>query len=685
MRKSIVCIIGLSVLFSGFGFVGLSGSDTKNGDAGVISPDDFPDISAYYYTVAQHSGLGNLDTDTNRWQVLPTERNEEYPIGTIIWQYTITGGSDNSPKAIAAIPDINNDGIDDIVICSEDNNIRCFSGDAIGSGDVLWTHNIYSGNIYSQNGLAITEDINSDGYNEVVVGTTGGDRSIECLSGLNGNTIWTHDTHEYGSGGWVYQVDCRYDYNNDDVIDVLAVCGDDSTDTGPKRAYCLNGLTGLSIWERPFGGPGFAVMGVEDFTGDDHPDAVAGCSDQYETDGFAIGINGATGAQAWSFPAAGSSVWGVEQLNDVTGDGTPDVIIGDFSGHVYGLNAATGAEAFSLTVGSVIITRLERLNDVNDDGYVDIIPAHSTVDTTQVISGYDGQIIWSHAVADQPWNVAPCSDISGDGVDDVFVGTLYQTNYVYFLNGVDGSELTSPISYGEAVDSIASIPDVIGDGSMEMVAGGRDGRVTCYSGGEVTQQQVSIIANFSGVPLSGEAPLTVQFTDRSVAENTTINQWRWDFDNDGSIDSLVQNPSWYYSEPGNYTVSLTVSDGDITDTETKERYITVVPPGGQSALEIGNVTGGLLKISAEIKNTGTVDASLVNWSININKGIVLLGRTASGSIASLPGGGAEIVTDRPVFGFGKISITISAQEPEGDLITKTVSGTLILFFVRINT
>lgn len=681
MKKLIVCIITVSMLFSGLGLLSISGINARNTTTPLFSPEDFPDISAYYYTVAAHSALGDLNPDTNLWTVLPDVRNDEYPLGSIIWQYTISGGSDNSPKAIAAIPDINTDGVNDIVICSEDNNIRCFSGGAIGSGDVLWTHNIYSGNIYSQHGLMITEDINDDGYHEVVVGTTGGDRSIECLSGLNGNTIWTHDTHEYGSGGWVYQVDCRYDYNNDDVIDVLAVCGDDSSDTGPKRAYCLNGLTGVSIWERPLGGPGFAVIGVEDFTGDGLPDAVAGCSDESESNGFAKGINGATGVQMWSFPAAGSSVWGVEQLDDVNGDDVPDVIIGDFSGHIYGLNAASGSEEFSLTIGSVIITRLEKLNDVNDDGYADIIPAHSTVKTTQVIDGYDGDIIWSHSVADQPWNVAPCSDISGDGIDDVFVGTLYQTNYVYFLNGVDGSELTSPISYGEAVDSIASIPDVIGDNSMEMIAGGRNGKVTCFSGGEVIQQQVSITANFTATPLSGDAPLAVQFTDRSVAENTTIDTWLWDFNNDGSIDSLTQNPSWYYLEPGNYTVSLTVSDGDVTDTETKEHYITVVPPGGQSDLEIGNITGGLLKISAEIRNTGTVDATSVNWSISIDNGFVLLGKTKSGTISSLPSGEVEIITDKPVVGLGNIGITIKIQEPGGDLITKTVYAKLLLFLV----
>ncbi|MBE3137226.1 MAG: VCBS repeat-containing protein [Thermoplasmata archaeon] len=681
MRTILTYVIGISVILSGLGIIGISGMGLKSTTTTLLSPDSFPDISAYRYAVALSSSAEYPSFDANLERTQPDNRNTDYPIGSLIWQYQISGGSDNSPKAIAAIPDINGDGIDDVVICSEDNNIRCFSGGAIGTGIVLWTHNIYSGNIYSQHGLTITEDINNDGYSDVVVGTTGGDRSIECLSGLNGNTLWTHDTHEYGGGGWVYQVNCKYDYNNDSVLDVLATTGDDSSDTGPKRVYCLNGLTGVSLWERPLGGPGFAVIGVEDFTGDGIPDVLAGCSNEGETIGYGKGINGVTGAQMWSFATAGSSVWGVEQLDDISGDGVKDVIIGDFSGHIYGLNAATGSQLFTLSIGSVLIVGLENMGDMNGDGYTDIIPEHSTIHTTQVIDGYTGSVIWSHATADQPWNVAPSTDISGDAINDVFVGTLYSNNYCYFLNGVDGSELTSPIPYGEAVDAIAAIPDVVNDGSMEMVVGGRNGKVICYSGGlNATSSPPSLAADFSATPTTGTAPLTVQFTDLSTAENTTITSWKWDFDHDGTIDSTERNPSWIYNDNGTYTVSLTISDGHISDTETKEHYITVLP-AGSSILEIGNITGGVLKINAEILNKGTVNVTSVNWSITIDGKLVLLGKTKSGIIPSIPAGNSTVIVDKPVFGFGKITITITIEGPDGEPITKTVTATLLLFFI----
>nr|MBC8525874.1 PQQ-binding-like beta-propeller repeat protein [Candidatus Cloacimonadota bacterium] len=429
------------------------------------------------YSATLSISSNDPDQDPFDVSVQGTGVDEEYPIGQTLWHYQISTSWDNSPKAITPISDITGDGVDDVIVCSEDDYIRCFNGNSSGYADILWEKEIYSGSIWQQNELTTTEDINDDGYRDVVVGTPWGDRSIHLLSGKTGETIWTHDTHEYGNGGWVYQVDCSNDYNEDDVIDVLAATGGDA-----ERVYCLNGLTGISIWECPVGGPAFSVIGIEDVTGDGKTDVIAGASNEWETIGYAYCINGETGGITWAFIAAGSSVWALAQIDDITGDGIKDIIIGDFSGNIYGLDATTGGQIYSNSLSPAIITRFEKINDVNGDGHPDIVPAHSTTNIVKVIDGYTVDFIWSHPVADQPWNVARIADISGDGIDDVLVGTLFNNNYCYFLNGVDGSELES-INFGTPVDAIAAIPDIVGDGSMEMVAGGRDGAVYCYSGG----------------------------------------------------------------------------------------------------------------------------------------------------------------------------------------------------------
>ena len=74
-------------------------------------------------------------------------------------------------------------------------------------------------------------------------------------------------------------------------------------------------------------------------------------------------------------------------------------------------------------------------------------------------------------------------------------------------------------------------------------------------------------------PVSGLTPLAVQFTDETVGNPV---YWLWDFDNDGTTDSMEQHPAWIYSEPGIYSISLTVYDNtQNTDIELKNNYIEV--------------------------------------------------------------------------------------------------------------
>jgi predicted outer membrane repeat protein len=88
-------------------------------------------------------------------------------------------------------------------------------------------------------------------------------------------------------------------------------------------------------------------------------------------------------------------------------------------------------------------------------------------------------------------------------------------------------------------------------------------------------------ADFTGIPLSGNSPLEVVFSDLSLGNPTT---WLWDFDNDGFIDSNEQNPTYVYEYIGIYTVSLTVSDGNDDDNEIKVDYIDVTGTGSQNQI-----------------------------------------------------------------------------------------------------
>jgi PKD repeat protein len=89
-----------------------------------------------------------------------------------------------------------------------------------------------------------------------------------------------------------------------------------------------------------------------------------------------------------------------------------------------------------------------------------------------------------------------------------------------------------------------------------------------------TSKDMPLNADFIVSPNNIIGPVAVNFTDTSTSKQG-IRTWKWDFNNDGAIDSTLQNPSYYY-DPGTYAVSLSIEDiyGSI-DTEVKTGYIII--------------------------------------------------------------------------------------------------------------
>lgn len=78
------------------------------------------------------------------------------------------------------------------------------------------------------------------------------------------------------------------------------------------------------------------------------------------------------------------------------------------------------------------------------------------------------------------------------------------------------------------------------------------------------------VANFRVSVNTGYAPLSVIFIDLSQ-DATSLS---WDFENDGKVDSTGKTPVYVYMVPGVYTVNLTASNQDGTD--SKLTSITVL-------------------------------------------------------------------------------------------------------------
>ncbi|MDP8220546.1 MAG: LamG-like jellyroll fold domain-containing protein [Candidatus Stygibacter frigidus] len=111
-----------------------------------------------------------------------------------------------------------------------------------------------------------------------------------------------------------------------------------------------------------------------------------------------------------------------------------------------------------------------------------------------------------------------------------------------------------------------------------------------------------MLADFTANILSGNAPLEVHFYEQSIGE---ITHWAWDFENDGFIDSYLQNPIKIFDEAGLYSVRLEVSNDAIQETSItlKEEYISVTednlvsyyPFNGNAHDESGNGNDGYVE------------------------------------------------------------------------------------------
>jgi PKD repeat protein len=143
-------------------------------------------------------------------------------------------------------------------------------------------------------------------------------------------------------------------------------------------------------------------------------------------------------------------------------------------------------------------------------------------------------------------------------------------------------------------------------------------------------------AAFSGTPTSGDAPLTVQLTDESAPGTSSITAWSWNFGDGGT--STSTSPSHIYTVPGTYTVELTVSTADGTDSETKASYVQVSTPPVAPTVEFsGAPTGGDAPLTVQFTDESTNGgATITSWSWTFGDGGTSTAQNP-GHIYTLPG------------------------------------------------
>jgi len=135
-----------------------------------------------------------------------------------------------------------------------------------------------------------------------------------------------------------------------------------------------------------------------------------------------------------------------------------------------------------------------------------------------------------------------------------------------------------------------------------------------------------------------------------------------------------------WAEAGTYLIKVKAKDTHQQESNWSDPKVIVIVD--VPILEIENITSGLFKVKAVVKNIGGADAIKVNWSITLDGGFIFLGKVTTGVILSLPGGDEETISSGLIFGFGKTMITVSAEIPESSA-TKEQKAFVFLFFIMM--
>jgi outer membrane protein assembly factor BamB len=460
-----------------------------------IDSSDFTRVRVWFAPAEAHEYEGILritsddpDEGILEVQLRGTGDDSPYDGGDMFWYYWAQGDWENGINSTTWIPDVNADGVADVLAAGDNHLVYCLNGSSSGLADTFWTYNtgadpMHSGVVWYERGMSSCPDLTGDDISEVLIGTSGGSRSVYALSGADGTELWMFDTRYWGDGGWVYEVYPISDVNGDFVADVLAAAGDDGSGTGPRRAFALNGADGELLWAGPASVAYFCVRTVRDVTGDGIPDAVAG-----DTDGGVMGLDGVSGAPIWQASVGGGSpVFVLVAMGNANPQqtATEDVAVASAYVGIYCLDGGNGAQIWFKDVNSIVY-EIAAGFDVTGDGIREVYVG--TVNGRVIcLDGSNGFEVWSIIAdpvsAQNVLSMTVIPDVNSDMVDDIVAGTL--GDYIVLIDGWDGTVLWATRGQGphDAIDAVGVLPDIDGNGSWEILAGNREGIIQALSGG----------------------------------------------------------------------------------------------------------------------------------------------------------------------------------------------------------